>query len=103
MNAVPIADTTSDGICSIRFRCKGKEYDFSHRSLFAMLGFRFGLHLIELERVISESDKLLGLVVVLGDFNAHLAGVSKNVQGVLLQEVMERGELSFFRLFGFGS
>ena len=38
------------------------------------------MHLIELERVISESDEL-GLVVVLGDFNAHLAGASRNVQG----------------------
>ena len=31
-------------------------------------------HLIELERVISESS-LLGSVVVLGDFNAHLQGL----------------------------
>ena len=56
-------------------------------------------HLVELERVVSESE-LLGPVIVLGDFNAHLggylgAGASEpNVQGVLLQEVMERLQLS---------
>ena len=40
-------------------------------------------HLVELERVISESE-LQGPVVVLGDFNAHLggeAGGEQNLQG----------------------
>ena len=55
----------------------------------------FREHLVELERVISESE-LLGLVVVTGDFNAHLGklGGSReagdvNVQEVLLHEMME--------------
>ena len=54
-------------------------------------------HLVELERVVSESE-LLGPVIVLGDFNAHLGGYvgpgEPNVQKVLLQEVMERLHLS---------
>ena len=54
-------------------------------------------HLVELERVVSESE-LLGPVIVLGDFNAHLGGYvgagEPNVQGVLLQEVVERLQLS---------
>ena len=53
-------------------------------------------HLVELERVISESE-LQGPVMVLGDFNAHLGGEivgEQNLQGVLLQEVLERCSLS---------
>ena len=59
-------------------------------------------NLIELESVISDSS-LLGPVVVLGDFNAHvgsLGGVNSkglgdpNVQGVLVSEVMEQCNLS---------
>ena len=52
---------------------------------------------MELERVISDSQ-LLGSVVVLGDFNAHLGGARRNamqnLQGFLLQEVLERCDLS---------
>ena len=54
----------------------------------------------ELERVISEFS-LLGPVVVLGDFNAHLGSLGgvkglgdPNVQGVLVSEVMEHCNLS---------
>ena len=52
-------------------------------------------HLKELGKVVSESQ-LLGPVTVLGDFNAHLGGweCQQNIQGVLLQEMMERCELS---------
>ena len=57
-------------------------------------------HLIELERVISESS-LLGPVIILGDFNAHLGSLGgkkgqddPNVQGVLVSEVMEQCNLS---------
>jgi endonuclease/exonuclease/phosphatase (EEP) superfamily protein YafD len=46
-------------------------------------------HLVELEHVVSESEEL-GSVVVLGDFNAHLSLMGQNVQGVLLQELMDR-------------
>ena len=45
---------------------------------------------MEIEQVVSESQ-LLGPVVVLGDFNAHLGGEGcsreQNLQRVLLQEV----------------
>ena len=52
-------------------------------------------HMKELEKVVSES-RLLGPVTVLGDFNAHLGGweCEQNMQGVLLQEMLERCELS---------
>ena len=33
-------------------------------------------HLVELVRVVSESE-LLGSVIVLGDFNAHLGGICR--------------------------
>ena len=47
---------------------------------------------MELEHVMSES-RLLGPVAVLGDFNAHLGllkGESQSLQGVLLQELLDR-------------
>ena len=60
----------------------------------------FGEHLVELERVVSESE-LLGPVVVVGDFNAHLGELgglrglgNPNQQGVLLFDLMERCNLS---------
>ena len=56
--------------------------------------------MVELERIISVSA-LLGPVVVLGDFNAHLGTLggergkgSSNLQGMLLSEVMDRCNLS---------
>ena len=60
----------------------------------------FREHLQELERVISDAA-LVGAVAVLGDFNAHQGscggsrGVGElNIQGVLLQELMDRCRLS---------
>ena len=57
-------------------------------------------HLIELEYLINKS-LLLGQVIVLGDFNAHLGTLggirgkgAANVQGVLISEVMARCNLS---------
>ena len=54
-------------------------------------------HLVEPERVISDAQQI-GSVCVLGDFNAHVGGVrcasEQNLQGVLLQEVLERCDLS---------
>jgi len=51
-------------------------------------------HMKELERFISESC-LLGPVTMLGDFVAYLGGweCQQNMQGVLLQEMMERSKL----------
>ena len=57
-------------------------------------------HLIELERAISESS-LLGSVIVLGDFNAHLGRLGgirgrgeTNVQGVLVNDMLARCHLN---------
>ena len=70
---------SSDRICAVRF-----SVDDGDSLLVSVIGVYMpwsdqGLecyrdHLIELERVISESF-LLGPVVVLGDFNAHLQGL----------------------------
>ena len=61
-------------------------------------------HLLELERVISESV-LFGPVVILGNYNAHLGFLggergegNPNLQGVLLSEVMSRCNLSAISL-----
>ena len=50
-------------------------------------------HLVELERIVSESA-LLGPVIILGDFNAHLGSLGgprgrgpANVHGVLLENL----------------
>ena len=57
-------------------------------------------HLVELEQIVSDS-LLLGPVVVVGDFNAHLGSLGgprgvgdMNVQGVILYELMIRCDLS---------
>ena len=61
-------------------------------------------HLAELERCISESS-LLGGVMVLGDFNAHpgsLGGIrgcgESNVQGVLVSDMVARCHLNAISL-----
>ena len=54
----------------------------------------FREHLQELERLISES-RLLGPVILLGDFNAHIGGLEcQHLQKVLLHGEMDRCELS---------
>ena len=105
IGATPIGGIASDRICGIRF-----SVDDGDRSVMSVIGVYLpcldqGLdcykeHVIELERVISESE-LLGPVAVLGDFNAHLGGLGghvgvgeSNLQGVLLQDVMDRCSLS---------
>lgn len=105
IGATPIGGIASDRVCGIRFAV-----DDGDRSVMSVIGVYlpcldqgvdcYKEHMVELERVVSESE-LLGPVVVLGDFNAHLgghgglAGVGEsNLQGVLLQEVMDRGNLS---------
>ena len=98
--ATPITDINSDWICGIRCTM-----DDRVDSLMSVIGVylpcldlgidRHREHLKELERVVSES-RLLGPVTVLGDFNAYLGGweCQQNIQGVLLQEMTERFELS---------
>ena len=100
--ASPIPGIGSDRICGIRF-----SMDNGDNSAVSVIGVYlpcldqgvdcYREHLVELERVISDSQ-LLGSVVVLGDFNAHLGGARRNavqnLQGFLLQEVLERCDLS---------
>ena len=99
--ATPISSINSDRVIGIRF-----SMDDGDRSVMTLTGVYlpcldqgvdcYREHLVELERVISESE-LQGPVMVLGDFNAHLGGEAvgeENLQGALLQEVLERCSLS---------
>ena len=96
--ATPISGINSDRICGIRIMM-----DDGDSSLLTVIEVYlpcldlgvdcYREHLTELERVVSESRQLVP-VTVLGDFNAHLEAGRQNVQGVLLQEVMEGYELS---------
>ena len=99
--ATPISSINSDRVIGIRF-----SMDDGDRSVMTLTGVYlpcldqgvdcYREHLVELERVISESE-LQGPIMVLGDFNAHLGGEAvgeENLQGALLQEVLERCSLS---------
>ena len=76
--ATPISGINSDRVIGIRF-----SMDDGDRSVVSVIGVYlpcldqgvdcYREHLVELERVISESE-LQGPVMVLGDFNAHLGG-----------------------------
>ncbi len=102
ISACPISGISSDRICGIRF-----SLDDGDNSVMSVIGVYLPCldqgvdcyrdQLVELERVISDSQ-LLGPVVVLGDFNAHLGGAEsngeQNLQGVLLQEVLQQCDLS---------
>ena len=78
IEATPVSGISPSRICAVRFSMDGDS------SLVTVIGVYMpcsdqGLecyrdHLIELERVISESS-LLGSVVMLEDFNAHLQGL----------------------------
>ena len=96
--ATPIAGIASDRYCGIRF--KERERSDAWVTVVGPCG-NLGMEayqeqLEELERVVLES-KVLGSVVVMGDFNAHLgilAGVrgqgGPNIQGVLVEGGMRR-------------
>lgn len=98
IEATPISGISSDRICGIRMTM-----DDGDSSLMSVIGVYlpcldlgvdcYREHLVELESVVSEA-RLLGPVTVLGDFNAHLEVGKQKLQGVLLQEVMDRCELS---------
>ena len=102
ITAIPISGINSDRICGIRFTV-----DDGARSMMSVIGVYlpcleqgvdcYREHLVELERIVCES-RLLGSVAVLGDFNTHLGGENcpgnQNLQGALLQAVLERCELS---------
>ncbi len=101
----PISGINSDRICGIRF-----SVDDGNASLISVIavylpcldqGFDcYREHVLELERLVTESEQL-GPGAVLGDFNAHLGSLGglrgvgdTNLQGVLLQEIMGRCNLS---------
>ena len=100
--ATPISGIISDRICGIKFTV-----DDRHRSMLSVIGVYlpcldqgvdcYREHLLELEQIVSVSW-VLGLVAVLGDFNAHLGCKNcprdQNLQGVHLRAVLERFELS---------
>lgn len=94
LEATPIGGLSSDRICGIRVS------DICDQSVHALSQSGVGEQLAVLERVVLES-KLLGSVVVMGDFNAHLGSpggvhscnAGSNVQGVLLDEMMRRCDL----------
>ena len=105
IGASPVERISSDQICAIR--CS---LDKSATTVLTVIGVYlpcldqgidcYSSHLLELEKIICESQ-LLGRVMVVGDFNAHLGvlggekGRGKpNLQGVLLSEVMDRCRLS---------
>ena len=79
IGATPVSGISSDRICAVRL-----SVDDGDSLLVSVIGVYMpcsdqGLkcyrdHLIELERVISEFS-LLGPVVILGDFNAHLGSL----------------------------
>ena len=99
--ASPISSTGSDRTCGIRFSLDDRE-----STIMPVIGVYLprldqGIdcytdHLIELECVIRDSQ-LLGPVVVLGDYKAHLRGGGgegvQNLQGVLLQEILDQRDL----------
>ena len=102
VGATPISGISSDRVGGIRIAMGEKVLSVIGVYLPCMdQGMEcFGGHLIELERVVSESE-LLGPVVVVGDFNAHLGELggprglgNPNQQGVLLFGLMERCNLS---------
>ena len=101
IGATPVDGILSDRVCAVQF-----SIDDGPRSMVSVIGVYLpcldqGLecyrqHLHKLERVISESS-LLGCVMVLGDFNAHLGLLDggrgrgdPNLQGVMVNEVMAR-------------
>ena len=104
LDATPISGIESNRICGIRIR----ESDGSDSFLMVIgvylpclnLGIEyFQEQLVELERVSLES-KQMGMVVVLGDFNAHLGSLAgarsqgdPNTRGILVEEILKRYEL----------
>ena len=99
----PVSDIQSDRICGIRI----KRTTGDSKSWISILGVYLpcldqGMELycdslVELERMVVESGQW-GPVIITGDFNAHLgptwgSRAHKNIQGVLLGEVLDRCKL----------
>ena len=88
---------TADRICGIRFSLDDEDSSVTsvidvHLPCLSQGVEGYKDHLVEHEHIIRESQ-LLGLVVVLGDFNAHLGGKGgvgeRNLQSMLLLEVLQ--------------
>ena len=75
--ATPISGINSDCICGISFSQGSSDHVMSVIGVYLDLGIHcYKEHLVELERVLSESETL-GSVVILDDFNTHLSGWQK--------------------------
>ena len=95
LDAVPISSISSDRICGLRIKLQ--RHATSEITVLGVylpcsdMGMEcYSEHLVELENLISESERL-GPIVIIGDFNAHLGkpgGVrgqgNPNQQGTLL-------------------
>ena len=100
--ASPIHGISSDRICSIRLSLDGEGNSITSVIDVYLPCLNQGIecyrdHLIELESVVRDLQQL-GPVIALGDFNAHLGTAEdegvQNLQGVLLQKVLEQCGLS---------
>ena len=76
LDAVPISSISSDRICGLRIKLQ--RHATSEITVLGVylpcsdMGMEcYSEHLVELENLISESERL-GPIVIIGDFNAHL-------------------------------
>lgn len=94
LDATPISGTQSDRLCAIRIKMRD--------TYMTIIGVympcagadiqAYGSHLIELERLVTEAQDI-GLVCIVGDFNAHIGVSEKNPEGVLIEQWMDRCSL----------
>ena len=105
LDAIPTTGIKSDRICGITVKLSTSQPQYlTIRCVYlpcADLGMQvFCDHLIELERLVTEAQQC-GLVVVLGDFNAHLGHLGgvcgssgiPNPHGLLVKEWADRCQL----------
>ena len=104
LDAVPISSISSDRICGLRIKLQ--RHATSEITVLGVylpcsdMGMEcYSEHLVELENLISESERL-GPIVIIGDFNAHLGKLgdvrgqgNPNQQGTLLHQLLVRCKL----------
>ena len=98
LDAVPISSISSDRICVLRIKLHHTTSEITVLGVYlpcSDMGMEcYSEHLVELENLISESERL-GPIVIIGDFNAHLGklgGVrgqgNPNQQGTLPHQLL---------------
>ena len=104
LDARPITSIASDRICGLRIKLPSPaESEITVLAVYLPCADMdiecYGEQLVELERLISESQ-CFGPVVITGDFNAHLGTLggargqgSPNTQGILLHHLLDRCKL----------